>query len=40
MWNLRNITNEQREKKEIKKQTLNYREGKVHGGMGKIGEGD
>ena len=25
MWNLRNKTNEQRKKRQIKKQTLNYR---------------
>ena len=48
MWNLRNKTNERREKKREtnKKQTLNYREhtdGYQRGGgwgMGEIGDGD
>ena len=51
MWNLRNKTNEQREKerereKQTKKQTLNYREQTDGyqrgggGGMGEIGEWD
>ena len=41
MWNLRNKTNEQREEKEKKKQTLNYREqtgGYQQGGWG-LGDG-